>query len=43
MFGHLLLTHLLLGLLRESAPSRIVFMSSPEESRASGIPWDDLT
>lgn len=43
MFGHLLLTHLLLDLLRKSAPSRVVFMSSAEEARASGIPWDDLS
>ncbi|KAL4441496.1 hypothetical protein ABPG77_002000 [Micractinium sp. CCAP 211/92] len=40
--GHFLLTHLLLDVLRENAPARIVFMSSPQGARSPGIPWDDL-
>ncbi|GAB4816264.1 hypothetical protein N2152v2_003310 [Parachlorella kessleri] len=41
--GHFYLTHLLLPKIQASAPgSRIVFMSSPEESRGF-VPWDDLT
>ena len=41
-FGHLLLTHLLLDILKASAPSRIIFMSSAEEARGF-VPWDDLS
>ncbi|KAI7836301.1 hypothetical protein COHA_009809 [Chlorella ohadii] len=40
-YSHLLLTHLLLPHIKKSAPARIVFMCSPEESRGF-IPWDDM-
>ncbi|PSC67583.1 hypothetical protein C2E20_8740 [Micractinium conductrix] len=40
-YGHLYLLHLLLDHLKRSAPSRLVIMSSPEESRGF-IPWDDM-
>ena len=40
--GHFYLIHLLLDVVKTSAPSRVVVMSSAEEARAAGVPWNDL-
>jgi len=40
--GHFLLTQLLLGRLRESAPSRIVTVASDAHRGAPGLDWDAL-
>ena len=40
--GHFYLIHLLLDVVKTSAPSRVVVMSSAEEARAAGVPWADL-
>jgi len=40
--GHFLLTRLLEGRLRESAPARVVNVASAAHQGVAGIPWDDL-
>lgn len=40
--GHFLLTQLLLGRLRQSAPARIVTVASRAHTRVSGIDWEAL-
>lgn len=40
-YSHFYLAHLLLDKLKASAPSRLVFMSSAEESRGF-VPWEDM-
>ena len=40
-FGHFYVTQLLLDTLKASQPSRVVWVSSPEESLGT-IDWDDL-
>jgi NAD(P)-dependent dehydrogenase (short-subunit alcohol dehydrogenase family) len=40
--GPFLLTNLLLGLLRASAPSRVVNVSSDTHKAVRAVPWDDL-
>jgi NAD(P)-dependent dehydrogenase (short-subunit alcohol dehydrogenase family) len=40
--GHFLLTHLLLGLLKESAPARIIMISSEAHKAGPGLDFDDL-
>ncbi|KAK9812671.1 hypothetical protein WJX72_001593 [[Myrmecia] bisecta] len=41
-FGPMLMTHLLLDTLKDSAPSRIVNQGSPIEQLSGGVYWDDL-
>ncbi|CAL8465705.1 g5241 [Coccomyxa elongata] len=41
-FGPLLLTQLLLPILKENAPARIVNQGSPIEQLSGGVYWDDL-